>query len=647
MRVPHMLALGFFLTICTFPLRAQLPYVETDILMRDGNTLRADLYHNGGTTEKPVILIQTPYNKAFYRIRLGLPSNTTFPLDTAQYHYAFVDWRGFFASSGAAVAGYDRGLDGYDLVEWLAAQPWCNGKVASYGGSALGMIQFQTARHHPPHLVCAVPMIIDYRTDYFDYYYGGVLRREHVETLERLGFVAVDVITARPVENALWRIIQEQNDYPEEISIPLLMVSGWFDHYPTEVLRAFRDLRANSDASVRDQHKLIMGPWLHDGVDQEKQGELVFPQSARVARDAALQFFAYHLLGAKNGWPLQPVLRYYRMGENVWNTSESWDALAAAEQSWYLRGDGRLTAEAPAAAEAERSYTYDPRDPSPSHGGPRFNPFDATLDPGPIDISTLVEQRDDVLLYTSDALTQYIRVQGKMSVELYVRSDRRDTDFSVRLCDVQPDGRSIILTDGIIRARFREGTDREVFLEDAVPTKVVIALQDMAHTFLSGHRIRLVVGSADYPRFDININNGEDMYVAGDTLAAHNRIVHSAATPSRLLLTTAAPLTSIAPPAVSRASGIRSIAPQPFRTGQSDALTIHGEIDVQCRDAVLDVTDMLGRVRRCIEIPAQAGAFTLQWDGKDAFGNALPAGTYLMRLRGETVIHSRSVLILP
>ncbi|MCZ7556866.1 MAG: CocE/NonD family hydrolase [Bacteroidia bacterium] len=333
------LALCICLSLPSLAAFSQIPYQETDIPVRDGKTLKADLYIGGGIDRKPVILVQTPYNRLVYRVSLGR-KGSNFPLDTSAYHYVFVDWRGFYGSAAAAVPGYDRGLDGYDIVEWLAAQPWCNGKIGTYGGSALGMIQFQTARHKPPHLVCAAPAIIDYRTEYSDYYCQGVLRYEHVQSLERLGFTSSALITSRPAENAVWDLIRNQSDYPEEIAVPLLMCSGWFDHYPADVLRAFADLRTRSDARVRSQHKLLMGPWTHSEVDLETQGDLRFPEAVDVFRDAALQFFAYHLLGAKNGWPLQPALRYFQMGENSWETADGWDARPAIPYTLHLHSDG-------------------------------------------------------------------------------------------------------------------------------------------------------------------------------------------------------------------------------------------------------------------------------------------------------------------
>jgi predicted acyl esterase len=627
--------------------RAQLPYSEVAIPVRDGKTLAADIYNNNGVSAKPVILVQTPYNKATYRITLNLPTNITFPLDTASYHYVFVDWRGFYASAGASEPAYNRGLDGYDIVEWIAAQDWCNGKVATYGGSALGMIQFQTASEHPPHLVCAMPMIIDYRTDYFDYYYGGVLRREHVGTLERLGFLTVNLITSIPIETATWRLIQQTNDYPEEIAVPLLMVSGWFDHYPADVLRAFSDLRARSDEGVRNQHRCIMGPWLHAGIDQEKQGELTYPDTRSVARDAALRFFAYYLLGAKNGWPLEPVMRYYQMGENTWQTTDDWEALATTEHVLWLRDDGRLTTAAPGAQEASREVECDPRDPSPSHGGARFNPFDQTVDPGPIDIRSLVEARDDVLLYSTDVLDAPVRILGKMRLELSFRSDRRDADFSVRLCDVYPDGRSVILTDGIHRARFREGTDHEVFLEPGVATSITVELQDLAHTFLPGHRIRLVVAGSDYPRFDINLHDGGPMYVDGDTLIARHSILHAIDTPSRFLFGSDAPLPASRVPAATGRPSILSVSPQPFHPATSSGLAIqYSSGRENAKSGTLIVRDLLGRPLRRMALAEGTGTQRIVWDGKDHSGQRLAAGVYMLVLHVGSSVETRPVLLI-
>ncbi|MDX9759961.1 MAG: CocE/NonD family hydrolase [Bacteroidota bacterium] len=630
-----LLCLAGLLSLAT-PLDAQLRHEETDIPVRDGKTLAADVYVNAGSGRKPVILVQTPYGKAPYRIGVALFRMPGFPLDSSRYHYVVVDWRGFHASAGAAVAGYDRGLDGFDIVEWIAAQPWCDGKVATWGGSALGLIQFQTARHHPPHLVCAAPFIKDFKTKYSDYYYGGVLRREHVTTLEQLGFTSVDLITSQPMENAVWRQIAASSDNPDEIAVPMLLASGWFDHYPDDVIRAFDDLRDRGAEPGRAQHRLIMGPWGHSDIDRAKQGELVFPDAEDIARDAALAFFDYHLHGAKNGWPLTSAMRYYQMGENVWRDCARWRDVGTTTRPLFLSSGGRLL-DAPEDDGGSNSFVADPRDPSPSHGGARFNPFDPAIIPGPLDIRNVVESRGDVLLFTTDPLRTDLVVTGSSRLRLYVRCDRPDADVSVRLCDVYPDGRSIILTDGIQRARFRAGNDREVFMQADSVHAIDIALQELAHTFLEGHRLRVVIGGSDFPRFDVNPNSGGALYLPGDTLSARYDLMHSTAWPSSIVLETPDDGTAVDPAATANTLRLDAPWPMPYR-GQ-------GSLRLRCTapaGAVVhaEIRDLLGRrVRRLAENAdvriGNDGSGVLRWDGRDDRGQALPSGTYLIMMTAD------------
>ncbi|MBR9974633.1 MAG: CocE/NonD family hydrolase [Bacteroidetes bacterium] len=629
--------------LCSRPAFSQLRAQETDIPMRDGRTLAADVYVNPGSRAKPVILVQTPYNKALYRLNFSLYRQTAFPLDSSRYQYVIADWRGFYASKDADVPGYDRGLDGYDIVEWIASQPWCNGKVATHGGSALGMIQFQTARHRPPHLVCAAPMIKDIKTNYFDYYYGGVLRREHVETLGKLGFaISIAQVTSRPVEDAFWKGIEQQSDISDEIGVPMLLVSGWFDHFPDDVIQTFEDLRAYSDPAVRAQHRLIMGPWTHSGVDREEQGDLTFPNAANVAREAALAFFDYYLNGAKNGWPLTPRVRYYQMGENEWRDCERWSDLGASEHRLFLADGGRLL-RAPEDGGAESDlFRTDPRDPSPSHGAARFDPFDPSVAVGPVDIRDVVESRGDVLLYTTDVLEEDLRVTGSGTLRLSVRCDVSDADFSVRLCDVFPDGRSIILTDAIHRARFREGTDREVLMTPGSVYTIDIQLQELAHTFLEGHRLRVVIGGADYPRFDVNLHNGGEMYTAGDTLVASSEVLHTIVHPSMLLLETDDAGTSVSPTSQATAFRIEHVWPQPLSAGGTMQISYRAEPG---RPSHIRVSDLLGRTLRVLD-GGSAGSHTLRWDGCDAEGRLLSPGIYLLTLTGNGQRDLRPVTIL-
>lgn len=527
-------------------------YVEIAIPMRDGKALAADAYVTDSTVGKPTILVQTPYNKNFYRLAVSIPAaagGVLFPYDTAHYNYVVVDWRGFYGSASAATVGYDRGLDGYDVVEWIAAQKWSDGKVGTWGPSALGAIQFMTARQHPPHLVCSVPLVKDFKSKYSDSYYGGEFRKEHVEALAQLGFTPVATVLAHPTNDLTWNFVETNSDYASEITVPMLLVSGWFDHFPADVVRAFDDLRSGSAAAVRGAHKLIMGPWLHTAIDQTSQGALDFPGAKGVANDAALRFFDYYLRGVDNGYPSDPVVRYYQMGTNQWRTAENWKGVATGSDTLWLGPAGTLVNLAPSLGSLD-TFRYDPRDPSPAVGGSRFFLPGAVSDSllGPQDQAPSVESRNDIRTYTTEVLQSDLVIDGKIIVELSVSSNRQDTDFDVRICDVYPDGRSMLITHGIRRMRFRKGyraADTAVMIPGEIYS-ISVDISDLALTIVKGHRLRIDISSSCYPHFDVNPNNGAPLYTSGDTLVATNSIHYGGANLSRIILPVVAP-TSGAP----------------------------------------------------------------------------------------------------
>ena len=618
------------LLVCV-ELVAQQPrqYTPTQIPTRDGKLLAADVYANDSLVPKPVVLIQTPYNKNFYRLRINIPpqaGGAPFPYDSVQYNYVTLDWRGFYGSKDAAVQGYDRGLDGYDAVEWIARQPWCNGKVGTWGPSALGAIQFMTARRQPPHLVCCVPLVKDFKTKYTDYYYGGVFRKEQTESLQGLGFTTTDLILAQPYYSAIWRAVENNSDYAEDIKVPMLVIGGWFDHYPDDVLRAFEDICTRSAAAVRGAHKLIFGPWVHSGFNRENQGELTFPGAGDIADAEARRFFDRYLLGLPNGYDAAPVVRYYQMGANEWRSTAGWKSVAKDSAILFLQPGEGLDARIPATAEAFTELAFDPRDPSPSYGAARFNPFDPSILDGPLDIRAVVENRSDALLFTTEALQQEIAIDGPVTVRLFVSSDKTDSDISVRFCDVYPDGRSMIMTDGIRRLRLRNTYERDELLTPGQIYPVTVELQNLALTILKGHRIRIVVSSSDYPRFDINLNNGSAMYAAGDTLIAHNRIYHDAVHPSRVVLTTSDTPSGIGSP--DRATDLSlSLYPQPSRALCTASFTLPTRGRV-----FLHLTDILGRTVRTVEdADYDSGRHSTQVNT-----SGLPAGTYLLGMRTST-----------
>ena len=230
------------------------PIIDS-IAMRDGKKIAADIYLIDSINPRPTILIQTPYNRIYYRLNLPLVGHN---IEDYGYNFVITDWRGFYGSSLAYVAGYDRGLDGYDLVEWIAQQPWSNGKIGTYGASALGKIQFKTAKEQPPHLVCCVPLVANPQMTYLEYFPGGVYRTEYVQQADNLGFGYSPWLLSNPFYNFLWQFVEKSTFYPSSINVHFIMIGGWYEHAIYQKINFFNNLMQQSPVS--SQHKLLMGP---------------------------------------------------------------------------------------------------------------------------------------------------------------------------------------------------------------------------------------------------------------------------------------------------------------------------------------------------------------------------------------------------
>ncbi|HNW90101.1 MAG TPA: CocE/NonD family hydrolase [Bacteroidales bacterium] len=525
--ITYLVINGVFVINLFSQLLIQPAFVDS-VVMRDGKKLAVDVYipDTGAGISYPVILVQTPYNRLLYRTH-GLPlfGNT---IAAANYAVVIADWRCFYGSSSACNGNYDRANDGYDLVEWIAGQPWCNSKVGTWGPSALGRIQFMTARKRPPGLVCAVPLVAAPQYSYQEYYPGGVYRTEYVEQLDALGFGTSAVLLAHQTHDIAWTYSEIANYYPDSINVPMLMIGGWYDHNINVMMDFYAGIRQSSFMAVRDKHRLLMGPWTHGGhgnagVGTAQQGQLSYPNAAGWSDSLALLFFDYYMRSVPNNWNTTPHIQYFQMGENTWQNCADWPPSGVSETILYLQNDGSIKTLLPSGNDIYNEITYDPRDPSPSIGGSTLH---ADLVQGPYDQAPLVENRNDILVFTTSTLTANVVMKGKVRVHLFVSSDRKDTDFAVRLTDVYPDNRSMILSDGIIRMRFRDGytaADTSLMIPGTI-YEADLELPDVANTFLAGHKIRLDISSSDYPRFDCNLNNGGAMYVAGDTLTATNRV---------------------------------------------------------------------------------------------------------------------------
>jgi uncharacterized protein len=625
---------------------AQPRFFPLNIPMRDGQSLAADLFSADTSVARPLIVIQTPYNKLFYRYTLGTPqaSGTVLPFDSTHYNYLTVDWRGFYASSAAGSPGYDRGLDGYDIIEWAAGQHWCNGKIGTWGVSALGLIQFQTMKHHPPHLVCAMPMVKDYKNQYSNFYPGGVYKKEYTESLQQLGFLTTASILAHPTHDLFWTLSEAVTDYPESVAVPVLMVGGWFDHFPDDVLRAFEDIRQRGHPAFRSLHKIIVGPWLHARTEDTVQGAMSFPNAVGVVTTATQEFFDYCLRGIGNGYSSRPPVLYYQMGDDTWREAQSWSGIATRKDTLYFGFHQLQTAPVESTDVLGIAFNFDPRNPSPAIGGPRFNPSADDIPVGPQDQRFQVESRPDVLTYATAPLTAPMEIDGAPEVVLSVNSNRTDTDFSVRLCDVYPDGRSMLMTQGIRRLRFRDSYESPVLGNGYSVYRLSVNLGNLALTLQPGHALRLDISSSIYPQYDLNLNNGGAMYTAGDTLVAVNGV----SIRSFVVIPTRIPTSVERGPAQHPVTAVlEQNWPNPFNATTTLRFTIAGVVALSGSEGPvtqvrLVVYDMLGReVALLVNERKGPGSYTATWNAA-----GVASGVYIYRLTANDDIQCKKMVIL-
>lgn len=502
------------------------PIIDS-VPMSDGRKLPADVYLPAGWTSGPVILIQTPYSRIAFN--WGLPLGVGINLNASNYAFVVTDWRGFYGGAQAMYSGAPtRGEDGYDIVEWIATQTWSNDSIGCWGPSALGKVQFQTAEKHPPHLTCICPLVAAPLFQYEEYFPGGCYRTEYVEQLDGLGYGMSPFLLTYPVHSNIWTFgVENPNDYPDSIAVPTFMIGGWYDHNTDLMINFFNEIRTQSPASVQNQHRLLMGPWCHGGnstayVGSAQQGQLTYNNAAGWNDSLALMFFDYYLRNIPNGWNNTPVIQYYTMGTDQWQNTPSWPPAGMQNVTLYMHSDTTMDNIAPSSSAGSISYLYDPNDPSPTVGGSTLR---QDLEQGPFDQTDSVESRNDILTFTTAPLAQDMTVNGVITVHLEISSDKFDTDFCIRLCDVYPTGESMLVNDGVYRMRFRNGFDAND-TANMVPGNhyfVDIDLPNTSITFLAGHRMRIDVTSSNYPRFNRNMNTGQAMYppplsTAGDTL---------------------------------------------------------------------------------------------------------------------------------
>ncbi len=559
--------------------------------MRDGITLYSDVYRPDEEGRFPVLLHRTPYDKEGVAPPIGVHLS---PLRAARRGYAVIvqDVRGRFSSEGKFNVFFNEAQDGYDSVQWAASLPYSNGKVGMWGSSYTGVTQLAAAISKPRQLLAISPELTG--SNLFDgWTYQGAaftlafnilwtiglasdeLARLNLSQEERTAVsddlaasyddlertcsppapAAIETFskhqvaryfydwTEHPAYDEFWKEIDHERHY-EELDVAALHVGGWYDIFLKGTLRNYLGLSRGKRS--RNQ-KLVIGPWFHELYLSNVIGNWnagFLSQGAAVGLESTeFRWFDHWLKGDENGIMEEPPVLLYVMGANKWRTENDWPLPRTKYTRFHfhsrgnantLSGDGTLSIEPPL-HEPPDAYVYSPENPVPTLGGAIVPSGHPGLSPGVFDQRAL-EKREDVLVYTTDALDRAIEVTGPVHIRLWASSSAVDTDFTGKLVDVHPDGYARNLCDGIARARFRESLETPSLLEPGRTYEFDIDLVATSNLFRQGHKIRVEISSSNFPRFDRNTNTGHWESSWEAARRAQQTVHHEAETPSHIIL---------------------------------------------------------------------------------------------------------------
>jgi putative CocE/NonD family hydrolase len=554
--------------------------------MRDGTVLYADIYRPVQDGAYPILLIRLPYNKALAQSFVYGP-----PEWYAAQCYIVVsqDVRGQFMSQGTFYPLRNEMDDGYDTVEWAAQLPGSTGKVGMYGFSYVGATQWLAATQAPPHLTAIVPAHTS--SDYYDgwFYEGGAFSLAFAESWPLSGLVnsaiwrfgqqkVVDqvnkgkeqlqaVYAYLPVERLPWLVPDQpeiagyffdwiKHDTRDEywrqwsirdrwskVTVPALNIGGWYDVFLAGTIENFTGMRTGGGSEVaRKGQQLIIRPYDHMPW-VTKVGDVEFGgAAANKTNEQMVRWFDYWLKGKNNGVDKDPRVRVFVMGANTWREAEDWPIPGTRFTTYFLHslgqanslyGNGILSTEAPG-DESPDQFVYDPADPVPSRGGHSCCTA-ATVPQGPYDQGN-VEKRADVLVYSTPPLTQAVEVTGPIKVTLHAASSAVDTDWTIKLVDVFPDGRVINVSNGILRASSRNSLDKREPIEPGKVYAYAFNASATSNLFAAGHQIRIEISSSNFPHYDRNLNNGHAPGSNVEMMIARQIVHHNSRYPSQIVL---------------------------------------------------------------------------------------------------------------
>lgn len=565
------------------------------IPMRDGVILYADVYRPSGGKKYPALLQRTPYDKSFPPGKLYLEV-----IRAASQGYAVViqDTRGRYSSEGQFYCFSDDINDGYDTVEWCAAQSWSTGKVGMFGSSYVGLTQWLAAMARPPHLTALFPRVTG--SNLYDgwVYQGGAFglglnvswTMSHL-TLANFAKLAsqnnLDERDRRTLINAIdnldnsfqylplkdfpylkgvapffydwvehstyddyWRRMNVEEHY-SQLDVAAYNLGCWYDVLLGGTLANYAGMRDKSlSGRTQNNQKLIVTPWDHTSGSYSLGSTMSGSQYFGIAADATyidldgiqLRWFDHWLKEIDNGIMDEPPATIFVMGDNVWRTEDDWPPPAAQYTAYYLHsngrantlnGDGMLSMELPN-VEPPDVFIYNPRDPVPTRGGGLC--CNSCFLPGGSYDNRELETRPDVLVYSTLPLTKEVEVTGPIMVTLWAVSSAPDTDYTAKLLDVCTCGEARNLTDGIIRARYRDSLTNPSLIKPGDIYKYTIDLWATSNVFKRGHSIRIEVSSSNFPRFDRNPNTGLKPGEDAELLPATQTVLHDLDHPSHVIL---------------------------------------------------------------------------------------------------------------
>jgi len=546
--------------------------------MRDGVTLRADIYRPKADGKFPVLLVRTPYDKT------GMSG---FAMRAAASGYVVVaqDVRGRFASEGDWYPFKHESLDGYDTVEWAAALAYADGKVGMFGGSYVGATQYLAAIAHPPHLAGICPNVT--ASNYHDgwTYQGGAFEqwfneswttglamntvRRRIESsgnaaawakvVPLLSYPVLDLEMpaaaelapyfrdwlAHPNYDDYWKAWSIEEHY-SQIQVPVFSQGAWYDIFLGGTLRNYTRLKkeAGSEATRHGQRLMVFIGGHAGGSENSKVGQVDFGKDAPAHVDeATLRWYDWLLKGQANGVEQEKPVKIFVMGRNTWREEEDWPLARAKATRYYLHsigeanslsGNGSLST-SPPGEEKPDQYVYDPNDPTPTIGGPLCCGAFPPAGLGPQDQRS-VEARKDVLVFSTPPLSRETEVTGPILLDLYISSSAVDTDFTGKLLDVWPNGFAQNLTEGILRLRYRDSQEQPELANPGEVYHLSVDLWATSNVFLAGHKLRLEISSSNFPRFDHNLNTGDDQARGTRMVKATNVVYHDKSRPSAVIL---------------------------------------------------------------------------------------------------------------